>query len=63
MTHAPHTLRAAAFILAAKAEIDPRTARRALERGALAIHGEVVRERTSRAMDELGLIPGAYRAA
>lgn len=57
------TLRAATLLLAAKAEIDPRTARRALERGVAAIHGEVVRERAARAMNELGLTPGEHRAA
>ena len=55
----PADRRALSLILAARAECDPRTARRALEEGPRSIRAELVRARVERAMRALGLLSGA----
>lgn len=47
--------RALVFLLAAKAGLDPRTAKKVLERGVTALHGLAARERTVAALHELGI--------
>lgn len=46
------------YALAARAEIDPRTAERVLVHGPGVIRPRVVRERARRALVELGLLAG-----
>jgi hypothetical protein len=53
----PIDTRAAALTLAARAECDPRTARRALREGPGAIGTETIRRRLVREMRAMGLMP------
>jgi hypothetical protein len=57
----PTTDRATALVIAARAECDPRTARRALDVGPHTIRTLTVRDRVTRVMREMGLAPPERR--